>query len=71
MEESVLGLTVGEVLARWPASAGFFTGRRMACPGCAMAPFMTLRAAAREYGQDPAGLAADLILAVAQRPPVE
>ncbi|HKY94421.1 MAG TPA: hypothetical protein VJL84_03905 [Kiloniellales bacterium] len=61
MEESILNLTVSEVLARWPASVSFFTGRKMACPGCAMAPFMSLREAAREYGQDPVGLAADLI----------
>jgi hybrid cluster-associated redox disulfide protein len=61
MEEMILGLTVSDVLQRWPGSAALFTGRRMACPGCAMAPFMTVREAAREYGQDAAGLAADLI----------
>jgi hybrid cluster-associated redox disulfide protein len=61
MEEIILGLTVSEVLQRWPASAALFTRRRMACPGCAMAPFMTLREAAREYGQDAAGLAAEVI----------
>ena len=64
MEESILRLTVSEVLARWPGSIRFFTGRRMACPGCAMAPFMTLREAAQEYGHDPVGLAADLIRSV-------
>jgi hybrid cluster-associated redox disulfide protein len=63
MEEIILGLTVSEVLQRWPASAALFTRRRMACPGCAMAPFMTLREAACEYGQDAADLAAELILA--------
>lgn len=68
MEESILCLTVGEVLERWPASAAFFTRRRMACPGCAMAPFMTLREAAGEYGQDPLALAADLIRAMGQPP---
>jgi len=61
MEEIILGLTVSEVLARWPASILLFNRRKMACPGCAMAPFMTLREAAREYGQDAAGLAAELI----------
>ena len=64
MEDSILCLTVSEVLARWPTSVRFFTGRRMACPGCAMAPFMTLREAAKEYGYDPLTLATDLILAV-------
>jgi len=64
MEESILSLPVSEVMARWPASVRFFTARRMACPGCVMAPFMTLREAAREYGQEPVGLAADLIRAV-------
>jgi hybrid cluster-associated redox disulfide protein len=63
MEEIVLGLTVSEVLQRWPARAAIFTRRRMACPGCAKAPFMTLRETAREYGLDAAALAAELILA--------
>jgi hybrid cluster-associated redox disulfide protein len=66
MEEIVLGLTVSEVLRRWPASVALFTRRRMACPGCAMAPFMTLREAAREYGQDAAGLAVEVIGAAAR-----
>ena len=43
-------LTVGEVLARWPATAGVFVRRCMACLGCAMAPFDTLVEAATVYG---------------------
>lgn len=43
-------LTVAEVLGRWPATAGVFVRRCMACPGCAMAPFDTLVEAATVYG---------------------
>lgn len=58
------GLTVAEVMDRWPASVGVFNRRRMACPGCVMAPFMTVAEAARSYGLPPAELAADLVEAI-------
>lgn len=35
-------LTVAETLQRWPATATVFLRRRMACVGCAIAPFETL-----------------------------
>jgi hybrid cluster-associated redox disulfide protein len=37
-----------------------FVRRRMACPGCAMAPFMTLAEAAASYGLDPQQLVSEL-----------
>jgi hybrid cluster-associated redox disulfide protein len=36
------GLTVAEVLARWPQTIPVFLRQRMACVGCAIAPFETL-----------------------------
>jgi hybrid cluster-associated redox disulfide protein len=35
-------LTVEETLQRWPQTARVFLRRRMACVGCAIAPFETL-----------------------------
>ena len=45
--------TVAEVLRRWPPASEVFLKRRLACPGCAMAPFDTLREVAAAYGLDP------------------
>lgn len=41
--------TVGDVLRRWPRVAAVFVRHRMACVGCAMAPFETLAEAAAAY----------------------
>lgn len=49
-------LTVDEALRRWPQVAGVFLRRQLACPGCAMAPFDTLRDVAQSYGIDLAAL---------------
>ncbi|WP_207476155.1 DUF1858 domain-containing protein [Arenibaculum pallidiluteum] len=56
---------VSDVLERWPAAVAVFLSRGMACPGCAMAPFMTLGDAARAYGFSPLELTAELGAAVA------
>jgi hybrid cluster-associated redox disulfide protein len=58
-------LTVAEVLRRWPQLGGVFLRRRLACPGCAMAPFDTLRDVAQAYGLDVAGLLEDVERAAA------
>jgi hybrid cluster-associated redox disulfide protein len=42
--------TIEEILARWPAAAYILLRRKMACLGCSMARFDTLRDAARSYG---------------------
>jgi hybrid cluster-associated redox disulfide protein len=53
-------MPVAEVMRRWPGSIGVFLRRGMACPGCPMAPFMTLAEAARSYAINTEDLIADL-----------
>ena len=45
-------LIVANVLARWPQTISVFVSRRMACVGCAMAPFETLAEVAAIYDLD-------------------
>lgn len=45
-------LTVAEVMARWPQTIPVFIHHRMACVGCAMAPFETLAEVAAIYDLD-------------------
>ncbi|WP_142846790.1 DUF1858 domain-containing protein [Telmatospirillum sp. J64-1] len=45
-------MMVAEVLETWPDLLPVFLYRRMACPGCSMAPFMTLHEAAQSHGLD-------------------
>ena len=45
-------LRVAEVLARWPQTMSVFMRHRMACVGCAMAPFETLAEVAAIYELD-------------------
>lgn len=52
--------TVARVMELWPATVGVFLRRRMACPGCLMAGFMTVREAAGSYDLDPDALLDDL-----------
>lgn len=49
-------LIVADVLHRWPETLHVFIRRRMACPGCPMAGFMTVAEAAQSYGYDSAQL---------------
>jgi len=44
------GLTVAEVLGRWPRVIPVFLSHGMACVGCAAAPFETLAEVAGIYG---------------------
>jgi hybrid cluster-associated redox disulfide protein len=60
-------MMVAEVMERWPVSIGVFNRRRMACPGCVMAPFMTVAEAAISYGLSPEELEADLVEAMEDR----
>jgi hybrid cluster-associated redox disulfide protein len=48
------------VMDRFPETVCVFLRRRMHCPGCAMAPFMSLAEAAASYGLDPRELVAEL-----------
>lgn len=56
---------VADMLARRPEIARVFLRRGMACVGCAMAPFMTLREAAASYGLPLDELLAELAAAAA------
>lgn len=44
--------SVNEIMGRWPATVPVFVRHRMRCPGCLLAPFMTLAEAAMEHGVD-------------------
>ena len=59
---------VAEILIRWPGAAAVFLRYGMACPGCVMAPMMTLAEAAESYEIDPACLAAEIRLTTAFPP---
>lgn len=55
-----LGDNLERTLTHHPAAVRVFLDRRMACPGCDMAPFETVEEAARNYGIDPQRLLAEL-----------
>lgn len=61
----VLSMMVAEMMERWPQTVPVFNRRHMACPGCAMAPFMTVGEAARSYDLPGEQLAGDLLCAIA------
>ena len=66
MSTAELGeMIVAEIMARWPDTIQVFLRRRMSCPGCPMAPFMTAAEAAREYELEPDDLAGELARAIA------
>ena len=50
--DTLQDMIVGELMDRWPHTISVFMRRRMACPGCLMAPFMTVAEAAAEHGID-------------------
>jgi hybrid cluster-associated redox disulfide protein len=64
MTDRIETMVVGELMTQWPDTVPVFIRHRMACPGCVMAPFMTVREAAHEYGLDPAALAGELAQAI-------
>lgn len=59
--EEIGAMNIAELLHAWPSSAQIFMRYRMSCPGCLMAPFMTVDDAAREYDMEPAVLRAVLV----------
>lgn len=61
-------MIVADVLTRWPEAASVFVRRGMACVGCAMAPFMSLREAALAYGLSVEDLLAALVSAIDTAP---
>lgn len=60
---------VGAVLDERPETMAIFLRHRMHCPGCVMAPFVTLAEAAASYRVDPDALIAELRAAAAGREP--
>jgi hybrid cluster-associated redox disulfide protein len=52
---------VADTLADWPGATAVFLRRAMACPGCVMAPMMTLGEAAAAYEVDVLELIADIV----------
>lgn len=64
MTDRIETMVVGELMTQWPDAVPVFIRHRMACPGCVMAPFMTVREAAHEYGLDPEVLAGELAQAI-------
>ncbi|MGF1610753.1 MAG: DUF1858 domain-containing protein [Kiloniellales bacterium] len=55
---------VGAVLDGYPETVAVFVRRRMLCPGCVMAPFMTLAEVAKSYAVDCDALLDELRAAV-------
>lgn len=54
-------MMVAEVTSRWPETVHVFHARGMACPGCSMAPFMTVAEAAEAYRVDADELTRELM----------
>lgn len=51
---------VGVVMDSYPGTLAVFVRRRMLCPGCVMAPFMTLADVAGSYSVDCEALLCEL-----------
>lgn len=64
LREDLETMVVADVMNRWPETVPVFVSRRMACPGCVMAPFMTVAEASREYRVEPKTFAAELAAAI-------
>lgn len=62
---AVADMTMADLMHDHPAVVPVLLRRGLACPGCAMAPFMTLREAAEAYGLALDALLDDLAEAVA------
>ncbi|MCM8737499.1 DUF1858 domain-containing protein [Azospirillum sp. A1-3] len=56
-------LTMAELMSARPAVVPVLLRHGLACPGCAMAPFMTVREAAEAYGLELDAFLADLAAA--------
>jgi hybrid cluster-associated redox disulfide protein len=63
-----VNLTVAEVLAQWPQTIPVFIHHRMACVGCAMAPFESLAEVATIYRLDLDGFLRELLQTIETKP---
>ena len=61
----VFGMTVNEVMRRWPATIRVFLDFRMGCVGCPIAGFHTVEDACREHACAPADFLSALRTAAA------
>jgi hybrid cluster-associated redox disulfide protein len=64
MEALTPSLPISTLLAQWPQAASVLIGRRMACVGCDMNIFETIREAAAAYGVSHHELIRDLRRAI-------
>jgi hybrid cluster-associated redox disulfide protein len=60
--------TVEQILRIRPQGAHIFIRRRMACVGCVIAPFESLRTVARRYGIDEEAFLAEFTAIPTRRP---
>lgn len=60
---TIADMTMAELMRERPAVVPVLLRRGLACPGCAMAPFMTVREAAEAYGLELDALLDDLAAA--------
>lgn len=67
-EADIFDLSVGEVMARWPATIGVFVDRRMHCVGCPIGQFHTVVEAAAEHQVPLDALRRDILVAVRRSP---
>lgn len=58
------GLLIEELLTAWPRAAAVFFRHHMACVGCAMSRFESLREAAETYGLETEDFLAELNAAI-------
>ncbi|WP_247883834.1 DUF1858 domain-containing protein [Azospirillum sp. B21] len=65
-EMTLADMTMAELMRERPAVVPVLLRRGLACPGCAMAPFMTVREAAEAYGLELDALLDDLAAADAR-----
>jgi hybrid cluster-associated redox disulfide protein len=49
LQAEIEGMTIADLLVRWPDTAVVFHRHSMACVGCAVAPFYTVAEAAQVY----------------------
>lgn len=63
-EAEIIDLSVGEIMARWPATIGVFVERRMHCIGCPIGRFHTVVEAAAEHQVPLETLVRDILVAV-------
>lgn len=62
------GLTLAEIMQRWPQTIAVFLERKMLCVGCEVSPFHTIEDACLEYDLDEAEFIAALKAAVSESP---